>query len=187
MADTKISGLGELSIPTGTAYMPIVNTPASDTEKITWKNLLLATSDIIPAARVYNDANISATNADWTTLTFNSERFDTDTIHDTSTNSERLTCKTAGKYIIVGNAFFAANAGGDIRWIRIFYNNTNNIGIAPGIDNVNSAAMMNVCTIYDLAVNDYVTLGVYQDSGGALNITAAGNYSPEFMMIRIGD
>ena len=49
-------------------------------------------------ARVYNTGNLTITNATETALTYNSEHFDTDTIHDTGSNTSRLTCKTAGKY-----------------------------------------------------------------------------------------
>jgi hypothetical protein len=42
-----------------------------------------------------------------------------------------------------------------------------------------------VATHYQLAVNDYVELIAYQDSGGNLNVNVTGNYSPEFMMVRV--
>ena len=45
---------------------------------------------------------------------------------------------------------------------------------------------MEFTTIYELAVNDYVQMGVYQDSGGNLNLNAVGVYSPAFMMEYIG-
>ena len=41
-------------------------------------------------------------------------------------------------------------------------------------------------TLYELAVNDYVELVVYQSSGGALNVVSSGNHSPEFMMVYQG-
>ena len=41
---------------------------------------------------------------------------------------------------------------------------------------------MSISTEYSLAVNDYVELVVYQSSGGALDVNAAANYSPEFGM-----
>ena len=64
-------------------------------------------------ARVYNNADLTIPTASWTNLTFNSEDFDTDTIHDTSTNTDRLICKTAGVYLAVFNARFDANAAGE--------------------------------------------------------------------------
>ena len=51
---------------------------------------------IIPSARAYNDANISIANVTSTPLTFNSERWDTDTIHSTVTATGRLTAVKSG-------------------------------------------------------------------------------------------
>src|SRR4051812_22326758 len=51
-----------------------------------------------PAARARRSTTQSITTSTWTLLTFDGEDFDTDTIHDIVTNTDRLTCKTAGKY-----------------------------------------------------------------------------------------
>lgn len=135
-------------------------------------------------ARVYNNANITISTASDTALTFNSERYDADTIHDTGSNTSRLTCKTAGKYIIVGHVEFASNATG-ARQVFIRLNGTTDIGrqayLSPG-----SATRFCITTIYDLALNDYIELVVWQNSGGNLDVVAAGNRSPEFSMQRIG-
>jgi hypothetical protein len=134
-------------------------------------------------ARVYNNANISVADASGTALTFNSERYDTDTIHDTVTNPERLTCKTAGKYIITGHVFWASDNDG-YRQLEILVNATT-IAVTRNLA-VTGGNAQSITTIYDLEVNDYVTLKVYHTAGNALNVTAAGNYSPEFAMQRIG-
>ena len=39
--------------------------------------------------------------------------------------------------------------------------------------------------MYFLNVGDYIECFVRQDSGGNLNVRAAGNYSPEFYAVRI--
>jgi len=136
-------------------------------------------------ARVYNSANQSIANVTWTTVSFDSERYDTDAIHDTVTNNSRLTCVTAGKYIIIFSGLFAANATGS-RGAAITLNGTTyiaNITVAKGQSN---EAKWSVSTIYDLAVTDYVEARVYQSSGGNLNLTVESNNSIEFMMQRIG-
>ena len=143
-----------------------------------------------PAVRVYHNANQSITNVTLTALAFNSERFDqagnaADTQHDTVTNNSRLTCRYAGVYQITGMVDWATNTNGG-RQAQLWLNNATQIG-ALRLATVGST---NVCTIqvtalYALAVNDYVELKVYQDSGGALNVLASGNFSPEFMMVRV--
>jgi len=137
-------------------------------------------------AAVYSDTNISvATGGTGTKLTFNQERWDTDTCHDNVTNNTRLTCNTAGKYIITGCAAFANNATG-YRWLYILLNNTTNIG-EQGFLNATAAYYCRVgCSaIYNLVATDYIELVAFQDSGGALNVLSLGNYSPEFRMQRI--
>jgi len=134
-------------------------------------------------AAVYNDAVQNAANADWTELAFNQERWDTDTIHDNSTNNTRLTCKTAGKYVITGCFTFPANAVGE-RGARVYLNGTTTIAMSQSLASA-ADSRMNITTIYNLGVNDYVELGGYQDSGGILVIPVTGNYSPEFRMQRI--
>ena len=141
-------------------------------------------------ARVYNNANISVANAPspFQVLTFNSERYDNDAIHDTVTNNSRLTCKTAGVYSIAGHVFFAGNGTGQ-RGLQIRVTGTTNAVIASDMRPNTSAGIgtqVSVATQYELAVNDYVELLAYQDSGGPLNILTQANYSPEFEMARIG-
>lgn len=135
-------------------------------------------------AHVYNNANQNVNDTTWTKLAFNSERFDTDTIHDNSTNNSRLTCNTAGKYLIIGNVTWDNNTTNS-RYLSILLNNgtflTNN-HFSAAIANVDQS----VSIIYDLAVNDYVELQVYQDSGGTRTVNYYDAYSPNFMMHRIG-
>ena len=137
-------------------------------------------------ARVYHDANQSVPNITATTLAFNSERYDTDTIHDNVTNNSRLTCETAGKYIIVANIRWTSSAL-LYRIIYIGLNGATIIGLSQ-IDAVQTGTTeMIVTTIYDLAVTDYVEVVAYQNSGAAKNVEVSPNYSTEFMMQRIGD
>ncbi len=137
-------------------------------------------------ARVYNNANLSTANATVTILPFNSERWDTDAIHDVAANTTRLTCNTAGKYLITGNISFAANATGT-RYAAVRLNGTTVVGYDQrAAVGGTSNTLITVATVYDLAVSDYVELMVGQDSGGALDVLYASAYSPEFSMIKVG-
>jgi len=136
--------------------------------------------------RVYHDTVFDVPNASTTALPFNTERWDTDGIHNTITNNDRLTCQTAGKYLIVGNVRLANSAVG-IRVLGIYLNASTMIGrmsinvLAAG-DNIT----LNVSTIYSLSVTDYVTLRVYQNTGGNLSTLLIPNAAPEFMMQKVG-
>ncbi|MGE5592880.1 MAG: hypothetical protein ACM3X3_04240 [Betaproteobacteria bacterium] len=138
-----------------------------------------------PAARVCHNAAQSIANVTNTVLAFNSERFDTDGIHDTAINNSRLTCKTAGKYYIAGNVRFASNSTG-FRELNIILNGSTIIARVALPAASASPTVLQIATVYDLAVGNYVELIVYQNSGGALNVEYASAFSPEFMMVRIG-
>lgn len=135
-----------------------------------------------PHARVRNTANISHTSSgNYQALTFNSERVDVGAMHDTSTNTGRLTVPTGGGgfYSIGGAIEFASNATGR-RGIQIRLNGTT---IIAREESANLGANDHTCTIatvYQLAAGDYVELMGLQASGGNLNMLATSAYSPEF-------
>jgi len=136
---------------------------------------------------VYNSANISIPDSVETILTFDSERYDTDTMHSVVGNTGRITFTTAGKYHVTALATFAGNATG-VRYICFYLSATGtkigqtrwpNFGAAIGV------AML--CAVeYEFAAGDYVTVYAWQNSGGALNINTLANFSPVFMAHRIG-
>jgi hypothetical protein len=135
-------------------------------------------------ARVYNDADITLTTGTLTALTFNQERFDSDTIHSTSSNTSRLTATTAGVYVITGTARFATNATGNRR-VLIRLNGATYIAEQTQAAVSGLQTTLTVATIYTLAATDYVELVALQSSGGDLAVTVSANISPEFSMVRV--
>lgn len=136
-------------------------------------------------ARVYNSANISIANATNTALTFDTERYDTDALHSTTTNTNRLTAPAAGKYLITGHVEWGASATGQ-RYINVRFNGTTVIAQQHVINLNNTVFSQSIATIYSLAANDFVELVVFQDSGGALNVQANSALSPEFTIAFLG-
>ena len=136
-------------------------------------------------AKAYHNTAQSINDSTLTALSLNSERWDTDTIHDNSTNNSRLTCKTAGKYLITGCVEWQdGGAGARVTWIRL--NGATKIAeyVPSASTTVDLAAT--ITTVYNMAVNDYVELIAYQDSGGALNVQNSPNGATEFMMVKVG-
>lgn len=135
-----------------------------------------------PHARVYNSAAFSLTSgAAAAAITFDSERVDVGGCHSTSSNTSRLTATTAGFYIIGGHIAIAASSGGSYRTVAIRLNGSTVIAqqtLAPLSATIDVRA--SITTAYQLSASDYVELVASQDSGGALNVLAAGNYTPEF-------
>jgi len=136
-------------------------------------------------ARVYHSESLTITNATWTSLTFNREIFDTDAIHDPVTNNSRLTCKTAGIYIIISQLVIYYNAVG-VRANHIRLNLTTNLATSDVIPTSATLYTASVAAcIYPLIVGDFVESLVYQNSGGGL--TAIGLIEGfSLMMQRVG-
>ena len=130
---------------------------------------------------VYNNANISIPNNTATALTFNSEVWDTDNCHSTVSNTSRLTCNTAGVYMVVGHAWFAANGTGT-RSLQIYKNGVAVANVRIENPTAGGSTLMMISKIIDLAVNDYVEFYVLQSSGGNLNVSYSSGLSPYFAM-----
>lgn len=139
--------------------------------------------DSMPAVRVFHNADQLIGDAARTILTFNSERFDTDGMHD-GVNPTRLTATTGGKYLIIAHIQWDVNAVGR-RNLRILLNGVTDIAT----DNRDALAVdqnQMISTLYDLSATDFVEVDVWQNSGGNLNVETQANWSPEFMMVKVG-
>lgn len=141
-----------------------------------------------PACRVYNSANVSIPNNSATSLTFNSERYDTDSMHSTSSNTSRITFNTAGLYVVSGTIQLAADSDYTLVQLGIQANSSTNIALIRDMATVNDSRILTVTTVYKFAAADFVELQVRQvnTSAAANNVLAVGNYSPEFSATWIG-
>lgn len=108
--------------------------------------------------------------ATFTALNFNSEDFQTGTLHSTVTNNSRVTIATAGVYCFTGTVAFAANATGQ-RVIVIKVNGTTYYDkLAFPNNGAGNTFEAQITKLLSLAAGDYVELFAYQDSGGNLNV-----------------
>lgn len=137
------------------------------------------------SVRVYHNADQTINHATFTSLAFNSERWDSAALHSTLSNNSRLTAVQAGIYLITGSVYFANSSTSGRREVYILLNNTTVIANQHYTAASSGSTNMVVTTAYQLAVGDYVELGVWQDSGGALAVSSVGNTSPEFSMTRL--
>jgi hypothetical protein len=131
-------------------------------------------SDI--SVRVYNNAAQSIGNACDAIATFNTESYDTNSMHGTNTcqshacATSKLTAKTAGKYHISAGFEFAANATGNrSAYIRLC-GSTSLTSVRQDTTGAAGKPQMNLSTDYCMGACDYVQLIVAQDSGGSLNL-----------------
>ena len=134
-----------------------------------------------PHCRVRNSANISHTSTgNYQALTFDSERVDVGPMHDTSTNTGRITVPTGGGgfYAIGGCIEFASNTTGR-RGVQVRLNGLTVIARVEATA-IAQDLPLSISTVYQLTAGDYVELMGFQSSGGNLNMQASSAYSPEF-------
>lgn len=158
----------------------------------TWGNLVGNATDFLanpPSCRVYNNAVQSIPHTTVTALTFNSERYDTDTMHSTSSNTSRITFNTAGLYLVSFSLTMTTNTD----WTLIATQIRINGGVAVGKNQigtltVNDDASQTLTAVYKFAAADYVEACVYQRNGASAsrNTLVQGNSSPEFAATWIG-
>ncbi len=136
---------------------------------------------------LWQSSDISLANDTTVALTWNSENFDTDAFHSTSTNTGRITIPSAldGKYHINGAISFAGGGAG-FRRVDVLKNGTVFIYGA----NIASASasggtqMIPFSVLLDLVATDYVSISVSQASGGTINTLggqAFGQFNATFL------
>jgi len=135
----------------------------------------------IPAVSVLHSvAQSTIGNGATTVLAFDSEHYDTASMHDTSTDNSRLTAPVTGIYAITASVAWASNPTGR-RTIHLRRSGFASIAVdsrAAFGDEVGTA----IATLARLEAGDYVEVLIQQTSGSSLNIQKDGEHSPEFAM-----
>jgi len=161
--------------------------PAADQDGATKKyhDDNLPAGPYIEGARVYHSADQDSPNLGDYTVLFDSEHYDNDAIHNPA-NPERLTCKTPGTYLISATICFDASVVGARS--LVFRVDPGNVRIQTHSTGLRADGhyRVSMTSVWPLILNDYVTLVTWQNSGGILAIKRYANYSPEFMIQRIG-
>ncbi len=173
-------------------YASAANTPARFAKGTTRQLLVMNAGATAPEwftpphAQVYNNAAISIADSTFTTLTFNSENYDSDGIHSTSSNTDRLTCVTPGLYIAFANVQYASNATG-FRLVQINHSTTvSPIGSQWQVAVSGNVTIVSVSAPVRMTAGSYLTCLVFQNSGGALDVQRSADYSPNFGMVWVG-
>ena len=114
----------------------------------------------------------------YTAILFNTEEFDTDSFHSTSTNTSRITIPSGkdGRYQV--NASLAwSNVTGDLRNIVIYKNGSlyqECPYIAAGADGRTHAQ---TSLVMDLVATDYIEVYAYQNKGTTVGIWGNDTYA----------
>ncbi len=126
-----------------------------------------------PQCSVSASSAESVSNSSNEVLEADSEDYDTDTMHSTSSNTSRITATTAGKYLCWFRVNFAGDATGQRR-----VNFLTNGGSRETLDIRDAVTgggplptVASGSFSVELAATDYVEIEVWQNSGGALDVT----------------
>lgn len=135
----------------------------------------------VPVFLAYQQTAQTVITSTFTAATLDTEIFDTDGGHSTTTNTSRYTVQVAGKYRFEAAGVFTGNATG-IRAVKLVVN-----GAASGV--ITSERVVAAINGFDtpvttsatiqLAVGDYVEAQIYQSSGG--NLATHTNASFEYV------
>lgn len=132
-----------------------------------------------PSVRVYHSATQALSNSTATNVVFDTDVYDRWGMHNTSTNTNRLTVQVPGIYIISASLEFAVNATGQRAYSILQFNSSDveRTNLAGGSVDAPAAVlgtrMATVTTSLVADVGDYFVLDAFQNSGGDLDITAA--------------
>lgn len=141
-----------------------------------------------PCCRVTRTAVLSIPDASLTAVNFTAERFDTDTMHDNTTNNTRITFTQAGVYTVG----FHGSLDNGTDYTRLFAvlrkgGATEIARSTNGNGSSSSGAMIDVSTVYKFAAAEYVEVLILQDNSAnvARDLLQVDDRTPEFYACRV--
>ena len=122
------------------------------------------------------DASIA--DSTWTTITYDSEVYDTDAFHSTTTNTSRITIPTGkgGKYQVFANIIFSGNTTGN-RSVSLLVNGAETFRAYGTRPDATSASNYLLQTTDTFNAGDYLEIRIFQGSGGSLTALFNGYYN----------
>jgi hypothetical protein len=174
VAGTTSTGSFQQVSGTGTSGQVLTSNGASALP--TWQ--AAGVTAALPGCAVSNSADIAATSGASTLLTFNTESFDTDSMHSTVSNTSRITFNTAGVYSVGAMITWTASGAGSYRQLSLRLNGTTTIGLVqiPPVTGGTLATAMQLERTLKFAATDFIEFFGQQDSGGSLSMLTS-NFS----------
>jgi len=107
----------------------------SEANVVIVQNAILSCFELPPAPTTFQDISCKVTKSTdqtiptgvHTPITWDTENYDTNDMHNTVTNNSRITIKTAGKYLLVGQTTWTSNSGGSRRDSKFLKNGVDDI------------------------------------------------------------
>ena len=104
-----------------------------------------------------------------TIIDFDQENYDTDSMHSTVTNNNRITIVTAGKYLINAHVSWGVQTGGR-RSLSLRLDGAS-IQSDEATPSSTGYAANHATVGYTIGVGSYIDIDVFQDSGSSVNAT----------------
>ena len=116
--------------------------------------------------RVYRTADQSIPHSTWTSLLFTHEDYDTDSMHSTVSNTDRITFNTAGLYLVVAYTVMETVNNSNIDSLRILLNGSYPMaGINFFLTTSYSTMQATIAVIHPFSASDYIVSQVFQYHG----------------------
>lgn len=150
-------------------------------EKVTASKLNAATKTVLdflmnpPRVNAYAGTAISVSSGTSTLLTFDSESWDTDSMHSTTTNPSRITINTSGQYLVTFYARFPSNSTG-YRQLNLRLNSAGASGGGSTLSTITVAAVNGASAFVtrtlelSCTAGDHYELFATQNSGVSLSM-----------------
>lgn len=143
-----------------------------------------------PRCDLYQTTNLTITNQVITAVTWNSERYDTHSLHSTSSNTSRVTVPAGWAGVWLFTASVELSAGGAFDIILYLRKNGANTDIFARQTGANETFhSLTVAGMINLAVGDYVEVAVWQNVGGNATLNGTNTtqrFDPGFQAIWMG-
>lgn len=153
------------------------NTAADNARWLYWR----------PAAIAWRTSATSVAPTTWTTISFDSEKYDPYGFHSTSSNTSRLTVPSglAGTYRICAQWGSWAGSAAGLADVTIRLNGATDIAWNSFLLGAGGLATGHVSTHYDLVAGDYVEVRVYHVAAAAASIPS-DHLGPLFSISHLG-
>lgn len=186
ISNTIVDAKGDLIVATG-ADTPGILTAGTTGQVLTvdsttgtgLKWATPASGTTFAGCRVFDSGTQNISNTTETDITWNSETFDTDGYHSTSSNTERMTIPAgkAGYYLVQTVIRYTTNTSGKTEIYLVKTSGATDTQFALSTAPAASDSGQLASGIVYLAVSDYVRVKVYQNSGGTVTINKASSNS----------
>ena len=141
----------------------------------------------VPRCEVYRSGDQTITNDTVQTVTWDSETFDTASIHSTVSNTGRLTLVRAGWWLTVALCKFSGSSTVGHRRGILRVNGTDIVGTYHCEASSSGDTLFTVgAVVYTTTTTDYVECRAYQNSGGNLAFEAGSAAASRFSAVWLG-